>query len=309
MRRLPSLNSLRAFEATARHLSFTKAASELNVTAGAISQQVKQLEEYLGIKLFLRKNRMIELTQEARLGLPKISDGLDRFVEGVSAIRDCDNYKPLTITLPPTFAARWLMPRLTSFQKLHPDIDVRIDATYKLVDIINEDIDAGIRFGTGDYAGLEADFLLKQEVIPVCSPALLEASSAKGKSLKKPIDLSNHTLLHCDFFLNSTSQTQPDWDLWFSMVGVEADSIDTSHGVHFAQHDLLVQAAIEGQGIALVASISAQKALKDGLLVQPFDSGLPLEHAYYFIYPKAKASLSRVLVFRNWLLEEVKNEC
>ena len=306
MRQLPPLNSLRAFEATARHLSFTKAADELNVTAGAISQQVKQLEEYLGVKLFLRKNRIITLTQEAQLGLPQLSDGLDKFVEGVRAIQNCYNQKPLTITLPPTFAARWLMPRLAGFQKLHPEVDVRIDATYKLVDIINDDIDAGIRFGTGDYAGLEADFLLEQEVIPVCSPALLEASSAQGKSLKKPEDLSDHTLLHCDFFLNSTSQTQPDWDLWFAMVGVDAESIDTSRGVHFAQHDLLVQAAIEGQGVALVASISAQKAIKEGLLVQPFDSGLPLEHAYYFIYPKAKADLLRVQVFRQWLLEEVR---
>ena len=308
MRSLPPLNSLRAFEATARHLSFTNAADELNVTAGAISQQVKHLEEYLGIRLFIRKNRMITLTQEAQLALPYLTDGLDKLAEGVSAIRDYQVSKPLTITLPPTFAARWLMPRLMRFQKRHPEIDVRIDATYKLVDIINQDIDAGIRFGTGDYTGIESEFLFKQEVIPVCSPNLLTASSDKGLKLEKPEDLNNHTLLHCDFFLNNTSQTQPDWDLWFAMVGVDSNKIDTTHGVHFAQHDLLVQAAIEGQGVALVASISAQKALKEGLLVQPFDSGLPLEHAYYFIVPKAKIHLPRIQLFRKWLLEEVKKD-
>ncbi|MEE9446120.1 MAG: transcriptional regulator GcvA [Cocleimonas sp.] len=307
MRQLPPLNSLRAFEATARHLSFTKAANELNVTAGAISQQVKQLEEYLGFTLFLRQNRLITLTPEARLGLPYLSQGLDNFAAGISAMRDYQTTQPLTITLPPTFAARWLMPRLMGFQQQYPDIDVRIDATYKLVDLLHQDIDAGIRFGTGDYVGLESDFLFKQEVIPVCSPRLLNDAFQKGEKLERPEDLSHHTLLHCDFFLNSTSQTQPDWDLWFAMVDVDPNSVDTSRGVHFAQHDLLVQAAIEGQGVALVASISAQKALKEGLLVQPFDSGLPLEHSYYFIYPKEKADLPRIQLFREWLLKEVKN--
>jgi LysR family glycine cleavage system transcriptional activator len=304
MRQLPSLNALRAFEATARHLSFTKAANELNVTAGAVSQQVKLLEGYLGVKLFLRKNRMIKLTQDARLGLPYFTEGLDRFAEGVNVIQDSQQNKPLTITLPPTFAARWLMPRLTDFQQQYPDVDVRIDATYKLIDIIHEDIDAGIRFGTGDYVGLQSDFLFKQEVIPVCSPSLLTAAS----KLKKPEDLKQHTLLHCDFFLNSTSQTQPDWDLWLAMMGVEAGYIDTTRGVQFAQHDLLVQAAIEGQGVALVASISAQKAIKEKLLVQPFDSGLPLEHAYYFISSKEKSNLKRVQSFRQWLLKEVNQD-
>ena len=303
MRQLPPLNALRAFEATARHLSFTKAADELNVTAGAVSQQIKLLEAYLDITLFLRKNRMITLTEEAQLSLPYFTEGLNRFAKGVNVIQESQQNKPLTITLPPTFAARWLMPRLTKFQQQHPDVDVRIDATYKLVDIIHENIDAGIRFGTGEYKGLESDLLFKQEVIPVCSPALLRSE----KKLEKPADLKQHTLLHCDFFLNSTSQNQPDWDLWFAMVGVDSGQVDTSHGVHFAQHDLLVQAAIEGQGIALVASISAQKAIKEGLLVQLFDTGLPLEHAYYFIYPTEKSVLKRVQVFRKWLLEEVTN--
>lgn len=299
MRRLPPLNSLRAFEATARHLSFTKAADELSVTAGAVSQQVKGLEEYLNLQLFKRHNRMISLTQEASLVLPYLSEGLDKFAEGLDIINNFQLDKPLTITLPPTFAARWLMPRLMHFQKLHPEILVRIDATYKVVDIISEDIDAGIRFGTGNYAGIDSDFLFSQQVIPVCSPNLLK----QGSQLKKPEDLKNHTLLHCDFFLNADSQQQPDWDMWFAMAGV--DSVDTSLGIRFAQHDLLVQAAIEGQGVALVASISASKALADGDLVQPFESHIPLDNSYYFVCSKAKSTLPRIVAFRKWLLEEV----
>lgn len=300
MRRLPPLNALRAFEATARHLSFTKAADELNVTAGAVSQQVKSLEEYLGLKLFKRRNRIIELTLEGLMALPYLSEGLDKLAEGIGVIQSSQNNRPLTITLPPTFAARWLMPRLMTFQKRHPEILVRIDATYKVVDIVNEDIDAGIRFGTGDYTDMEADFLFSQEVIPVCSPALV----AQGSKLEKPEDLKNYTLLHCDFFLNANSQKQPDWDMWFAMASV--NNVDTSRGVHFAQHDLLVQAAIEGQGVALVASISARKALDEGLLIQPFESHIPLDNSYYFIYPKAKTKLPRIVAFRKWLLEEVE---
>ena len=298
MRQLPPLNSLRAFEATARHLSFTKAADELNVTAGAVSQQVKILEEYLGLKLFTRKNRMIALTHDALIGLPNFTDGLEKLAEGISAINQSQLNKPLTITLPPTFASRWLIPRLGAFQQLHPEIDVRIDATYKVVDIINEDIDASIRFGAGDFLGLESDFLFSQEVILVCSPNLLK----QDLKLDKPEDLERYTLLHCDFSLNSASQKQPDWDVWFQLVGV--DSVDTSRGVHFAQHDLLVQAAIEGQGVALVASISARKALKDGLLIQPFVSHIPLDNAYYFLCSKVKSNLPRVEAFRRWLLDE-----
>lgn len=304
MRRLPPLNSLRAFESTARHLSFTKGANELNVTAGAVSQQVKVLEEYLGLKLFKRQNRMVSLTQEALMLLPYLTEGLDKLVEGMDAIHSYQLDKPLTITLPPTFAARWLMPRLMSFQKRHPEIDVRIDATYKVVDIINEDIDAGIRFGTGNYSGMNSDFLFSQSVILVCSPDLLkQGSKLQDQKLEKAEDLKDFTLLHCDYSLTPTWQ-QPSWDVWFQMAGL--DNIDTTRGVHFAQHDLLVQAAIEGQGVALVARISAAKAIKDGLLVQPFDSHIPLDNSYYFIYPKAKANLPRIRAFRNWLLEEVK---
>lgn len=300
MRKLPPLNSIRAFEATARNLSFTKAANELNVSAGAISQQVKLLEDYLAIQLFKRKNRKIMLTDEAQVGLPQIIKGLDHLLEGINAIQNYQIDKPLTITLPPTFATRWLIPRLNSFQKLHPEIDVRIDATYKVLDLINDDIDAGIRFCSGNHPEFQADFLFSQKIMVVCSPALLE----KGVKLEVPEDLENFTLLHCDFHLWTSTKAQPDWDMWFSLAGI--DNFDTSRGVYFSQHDLLVQAAIEGQGVALVASVSADKAIKEGLLISPFKCNIPLDDSYYFICSKMKSNLPRVKVFRNWLLTEVE---
>ena len=301
MKQLPPLNSIRAFETTARHLSFTKAAEELNVTAGAVSQQVKALEEYLGVLLFHRKNRSITLTQEAIISLPQLADGFSKLSEGIESIRNYQTNKPLTITLPPTFASRWLMPRLMRFQSLHPEIDVRIDASYKMVDLINNDIDAAIRFGTGDYPNLHSDFLFEQKVIPVCSPDLLK----KGRQLESPEDLKNFTLLHCDYFLKPSSQAQPDWNMWFALVGIDMNIIDTKRGLHFAQHDLMVQAAIDGQGVGLIASVSAQQALKDGKLIQPFQSYIPLDDSYYFVYPKNKSNLKRIQAFREWLLNEV----
>ena len=301
MKQLPPLNSIRAFEATARHLSVTKAADELNVTAGAVSQQLKTLEAFLDIKLFKRENRKISLTQEAHLGLPYITDGLNKITEGIGTIRDHYTNKPLTITLPPTLAARWLMPRLINFQNIHPEIDVRIDATYKVVDLFTEDIDAGIRFGSGNYPDLNSDFLFSQEVILVCSPTLLK----NAPTLKTPEDLKNFTLLHCDFHLTSSSKTQPDWDMWFEMTGF--NKVNSSRSIYFTQHDLLVQAAIEGQGVALVASISAKKALDEGLLIRPFESSIPLDNSYYFIYPKVKSKLPRIQAFRKWLLDEANN--
>ena len=298
MRRLPPLNSLRSFEATARHLSFTKAADELNVTAGAVSQQVKLLEEYLGLKLFKRKNRMILLTDEAQLCLPYLTDGLDKFAEAMTVLRGYESNKQLTITLPPTFASRWLMPRLSGFQKQYPEIDVRIDASNELVDLVNEDIDVGIRFGTGDYSGLEADFLFSQEVFPVCSPKLL----LKGPKLEKPQDLENHTLLHGEYYTNDNSQV--DWGMWFATVGI--DSVDTSHGLHFTQHDLVIEAAIQGHGVALVGSVAISNDLEEGRLVQLFETSIPLEFSYYLVYSNMKSSQLRIKSFRQWLLDEVK---
>jgi len=301
MRRLPPLNSIRAFEATARHLSFSKAADELNVTPGAVSQQVKVLEDYLGLKLFKRKNRMILLTDEAQICLPLLSQGLDKLVQGIDIIREQNNDKPLTITASPTFASRWLMPRLTSFQKEFPDIDVRIDARNTIVDLVNDDIDVGIRFGDGEYDGLEAEYLFSQSVIPVCNPCLLKGET----KLLTPNDLKNHTLLHShdDYFF--TDNTHVDWEMWIATVGEKG--VDASRGLHFSQHNLLIEAAVRGQGVALVGSMTVSDELESGELVKLFkDSDIPLSPSYYLVYSKNKTKLPRLTFFRQWLLNEVK---
>jgi len=301
MRRLPPLNSIRAFEATARHLSFSKAADELNVTPGAVSQQVKVLEDYLNLKLFKRKNRMILLTDEAQICLPLLSEGLDKLSQGIDSIREQSNHKPLTITASPTFASRWLMPGLTSFHQKFPDIDVRIDASNTMVDLVNDDIDVGIRFGNGDYPGLEAEYLFSQSVIPVCNPALLKGEN----KLLTPEDLKNHTLLHShdDYFF--TDNTHVDWEMWIATVG--AKGVDASRGLHFSQHNLLIEAAVRGQGVALVGSITVSNELESGELVKPFeDSDIPLSPSYYLVYSNTKARLTRMKIFRQWLLDEVK---
>lgn len=300
MRKLPPLHSLKAFEATARHLSFTKAAEELNVTPGAVSQQVKALEEYLSLKLFKRRNRMILLTEEAQICLPYLSDGLDKLAQGIDAIHAHESDKPLTITLSPTFASRWLMPRLNSFHQCHPEISVRFDATNNLVDLVNEDIDLGIRFGTGDYSGLDADFLFTLEVFPVCSPELL----AKGPPLETPQDLKHYTLLHGENYSYDKNFVQVDWDMWFATVGVKG--MDTSNGLYFTQHTLAVEAAIQGQGVALVGSAIHSLDLKEGHLVKLFESAIPLGFSYYLVCSKAKSKQPRIQAFREWLLKEVK---
>ena len=301
MRRLPPLNSIRAFEATARHLSFSKAAEELNVTPGAVSQQVKVLEDYLDLKLFKRKNRMILLTDEAQICLPTLSEGLDLLLQSINMIREQSNDKPLTITAPPTFASRWLMPRLTSFQREFPDIDVRIDASNDIADLVNDDIDVGIRFGSGEFNGLETDYLFSQNVIPVCNPALLKGEH----KLETPEDLKNHTLLHAhgDYFF--IDKTHVDWEMWFATVGVEGKG--GRHGLHFSQHNLLVEAAIRGQGVALVGDVVVNEELKSGQLVKLFvDTDIPLKFSYYLIYSNARSNLPRIQIFRQWLLDEVK---
>lgn len=298
-RRLPPLNSIRAFEATARHFSFSKAADELNVTPGAVSQQVKVLEDYLNIQLFKRKNRAILLTEEAQVCLPLLSEGLDKLSKGIDLIREQSNQKPLTITTPPALTAYWLLPRLSHFKQQFPDIDVRIDASNTLADLINDDIDVGIRFGTGDYPELETQYLFSQNIIPVCSPSLLSTHS-----IQTPQDLEGITLLHTqsDFFVRDN--THVDWDMWFATVG--STHVDPHHGLHFSQHSLAVDAAIRGQGVALVGDVIVSDELASGQLIKLFDdTDIPLNFSFYLVYSKTKATLQRVQSFRTWLLNEV----
>jgi len=296
MASLPPLNSLRAFEAVGRHLSFSKAANELNVTPGAISQQIRGLEEFLEIKLFKRRNRSIVLTDSGQVFLPLLSDGFSRIAEAVDSVRRSQGEEPLTITAAPSFTSKWLIPRLCKFQALHPEIDVRIDASSRLVDFVREDIDVGIRFGTGEIEGLDSNYLFSFDLIPVCSPDLKH----EGKAVHDLSDIRHHTLLHSqdtDF-----DPSFPDWAMWLATAGV--DDVDASRGIFFSQGEMVIEAAIEGQGIALGASVMVAGALESGRLVQPFETRLPVRLSFHLITTRQKTRSSKIGAFRQWILDE-----
>jgi len=296
MKRLPPLKSLQAFESAGRHLSFTLAAQELNVTPGAISQQIRQLEEFLEVKLFKRLNRAIVLTEHGQLLLPSIGLGFEQLREGVNLLLQRADGGPLTITSAPSFVSKWLIPRLSRFKALHRDIDVRIDTSDRLVDFAREDIDVGIRFGDGQYPELETIFLFAFDLIPVCSPDLLR----QGRQLKTVSDLKNFTLLHSNY--DELDPGWPDWAMWLKVV--DAEDVDASHGIYFNQSDQLFQAAIDGQGVALLANVMADPEVAAGRLVQPFSARLPVKLNYHLVTSPYKARLAKVSAFREWILEE-----
>ena len=296
MIRLPPLNALRAFDAAGRHLSFTQAAAELNVTPGAISQQIRALEDYLEVKLFKRINRTIVLTEAGQLFLPLISSGFEQFGEAVAMLRERRSDGPLTITSAPSFMAKWLIPRLGKFKTRHPGIDVRIDTSDRLVDLMHEDIDVGIRFGNGAYPELDTLYLFSFDLIPVCSPELLR----RHGGLQQVSDLKNHILLHSNY--DELDPGWPDWDMWLKVVG--ADDVDTEHGIYFNQSDLLFQAALDGQGVALIANVMAEPEIKAGRLLQPFEQRLPVKLNYHLVTSPQKAKTAKVAAFREWILDE-----
>jgi len=296
MSRLPPLKSLQAFESAGRHLSFTGAAQELNVTPGAISQQIRLLEEFLETKLFKRMNRVIVLTDSGQLFLPMISAGFEQFSEAVGLLQRTRSDGPLTITSAASFVSKWLIPRLSRFKALHPQIDVRIDTSDRLVDFMHEDIDVGIRFGNGVYPELDTVFLFSFDLIPVCSPELMR----HGNGLKRVSDLKNFTLLHSNY--DELDSGWPDWAMWLKVV--DAEDVDSTHGIYFNQSDVLFQAAMDGQGVALVASVMADPEIAAGNLVQPFSARLPVKMNYHLVTSPHKARIAKVAAFREWLLAE-----
>jgi LysR family transcriptional regulator, glycine cleavage system transcriptional activator len=296
-RRLPPLNSLRAFEAAARHLSFSKAAEELHVTPAAISHQIKALEEQLGVPLFRRLNRAVLLTDAGQACLPGLSEAFDRMAAVLERLRAQDGGGPLTVSTSPAFAAKWLVPRLERFQERCPEIDVRVSAAMRLVDFTREDVDLAIRYGSGRYAGLLAEVLLTNEVVPVCAPALLESS----RPLRAPQDLRQHTLLHDD---TSTSDgAYPNWAMWLRAAGVEG--VDPSRGPRFDYSGLVLDAATAGHGVALALSTIVAADIAAGRLVKPFAIAVPTPFAYYVVCPEARAGRPKVEAFRRWLRAEV----
>jgi LysR family glycine cleavage system transcriptional activator len=289
-RRLPPLSALRAFEAAARHLSFTRAAGELHVTQTAISHQIRALEELLGVRLFRRLPRGLLLTEEGQTYLPAVRDAFDRIDAATEQLAAVSASGTLTVSVVPSFGAKWLVPRLGRFRAVHPDIDLRISTASHLVDFAREDVDVGIRMGRGNYPGLRVDRLFGETMTPVCAPALLEGSHP----LRQPEDLRHHVLLHEDDYTA--------WQLWLKLARVE--SVDAQRGPIFTDGAIVVQAAAEGQGVALARSALAAGDVAAGRLVQPFDVSIPYELAYYLVCLEATAERPKVRRFREWVLAE-----
>ena len=289
-RQLPSLNALKAFEAAARNESFTRAAEELYVTQGAVSHQVKALEAELGVRLFSREPQRLVITEAGRDYLAVVRDALDRIAMGTERLLHRQSAGVLTVSTSPNFASKWLVHRLGRFADAHPAIDLRVSATHHHVDFAREDVDLAIRHGDGIAPGLDVTRLLKEELFPVCSPKLMRGRHA----LRKPADIAAHTLLHLD--------NRQDWSKWLDAAGVK--DADLSRGAVFNQASMAIDAALDGQGIALARTALAAHDLICGRLVRPFSLVLPVSYAYWIVCPKATAKLPKITTFREWLVAE-----
>jgi LysR family transcriptional regulator, glycine cleavage system transcriptional activator len=290
---LPSLNGLRAFEAAARHLSFTRAAAELNVTQTAISHQIRRLEEQLGLKLFVRRNRALALTREAESYLPAVRAAFDDLRRATQRLKRPQRDGLLTLSTLASLAAKWLLPRVVAFQEAHPGLEVRVSASTHLVDFQREEIDMAVRYGRGDWPGLRAHWLMAEDIFPVCSPALLKGPNP----LKRPEDLAHHTLLHATL-------SREDWQLWLTAAGLPA-ALALRRGLSFDQSFMAIQAAIDGLGVALGRTPFVEADIAAGRLVVPFELVLPDEAGFYVVAPEESANAPKIALFRDWLIASV----
>jgi LysR family transcriptional regulator, glycine cleavage system transcriptional activator len=291
MRKLPPMSTLRSFEAAARLLSFSKAADELLVTHGAVSRSIRSLEDYLGIKLFKRNIRAVVLTQAGASYFAVVRGLLETLSSATVTLMDQQSSGVINISTLDSFAAKWLVPRLFRFSHRHVDIDVRLSTSEQLANFSSDGIDLVIRYGRGNYPGLTAELLLKEELTPVCSPKLMQGENPP----RILADLRHHTLIHDEFPI--------DWVSWLRFAG--APEIDARRGIRFQSSVHAVQAAVQGDGIALGRSALVADDLKAGRLVQPFTLAQPTDLAYYVVYPPQSITRPKIRAFRDWLLEEV----
>lgn len=296
---LPGTRALRTLDAAGRYLNFTRAAEELGLTPAAVSYQIKEIEEQLGLVLFSRTSRTVRLTEAGQILLEASGDALDLLNRAVVRARKSARGEALLkVTVDAHFATKWLMRRVDRFRERQPGIELRFDISYGLRDFELDDIDAGIRFGSGDYPGLASHRLFGNVIIPVCSPHLLK----KGPPLKAPRDLFNHSLAHIEW--SRRGVTWPNWRMWMAAAGL--GDFDDSRVIVFASSSDAVQAALEGDAVALVDFAMVANDLAEGRLVQPFDLGIRMagEFAYYLVYPENAAADPRIVAFREWILEE-----
>jgi LysR family transcriptional regulator, glycine cleavage system transcriptional activator len=290
---LPSLNGLRAFEAAARQLSFTRAAVELNVTQTAISHQIRRLEEQLGVRLFERRTRELRLTREAAAYLPAVQGAFEELRQATARLRRPARDGMLTVSTTASLAAKWLVTRVAAFQDANPGLEVRITTSAHLVDFRREEIDMAVRYGRGNWPGLRTRWLMAEDMFPVCSPALLHAR----KPLRRPADLVEHTLLH-------TTESREDWQLWLTANGLPT-SIAARRGLSFDQGFMATQAAVDGLGVALGRTRFVEADIAAGRLVVPFDVVLPADAGFYIVVPEETADTPKIALFRDWLIASV----
>ncbi|QZD73829.1 transcriptional regulator GcvA [Pseudomonas sp. 3-2] len=288
--RLPSLNGLRAFECAARHMSFTRAAEELNVTQTAISHQIRRLEDELGVRLFMRLKDGLALTDEGNAYLPGIRSAFLELRYSTEKLLESSNNSVLTISTLVSVASKWLLPRLPSFREAHPQIDVRISASTEWVDFRKGGIDAAIRYGDGNWPGLRADWLMADEIFPVCSPRLLTGD----KPLNTPVDLAHHPLLQV------SGVTANDWNDWLHAAG-QPPLTANGPRLTFDLAMMAVQAAIDGQGVCIGRSTYVDDDLRAGRLVAPFDLRLKSASGFYLVTPHDQAESKKIVAFRGWL--------
>ncbi|MDO8790069.1 MAG: transcriptional regulator GcvA [Sulfuritalea sp.] len=306
--RLPPLNALRAFEAAARHLSFKKAAAELAVTPTAVSHQIKMLEEFLGLSLFRRLTRALELTPQGEAMLPKVREGLECFAAAVESTHEQTSTGRLIVVAPPMFATRWLVPRLQRFTLAAPQVKLHVvsslgaidsdppggELQFDSIDLREDDSQIVVRYGTGAYPGCRVDRIFGPDYIAVCSPKLLKSK----RPLRQPADVRFHVLLHDDTIANE--RARPSWEEWLRQAGVAG--VDCNAGPHFSDSGLALVAAVDGLGIALASKPLVAAEIADGRLVAPFDISVGQPYAYYLVTPEAIAERPAVEAFRQSLL-------
>jgi LysR family glycine cleavage system transcriptional activator len=291
--RLPPLNALKAFEAAARHESFTRAAEELCVTQGAVSHQVKALEADLAIKLFNRERQRLIITEAGRDYLAVVRDALDRIAVGTERLLHRQSAGVLTVSTSPDFAAKWLVHRLGHFAEAHAGIDLRVSATMHHVDFAREDVDMAVRHGDGNWPGLDAVQLSAEQLFAICSPKLMS-----GRRLARPADILKFPLIHLD--------SRADWTKWLRVAGISDDNV--RHGPVLNRASMVIDAAINGQGIALARTTLAAWDLINGRLVRPFAEALRLSKTYWIVCPKATSNVPKIATFRDWLLAEAAQD-
>ena len=293
-RRLPPLNALKAFEAAARHLSFTRAADELFVTQAAVSHQIKALEEFLSLKLFIRRNRTLLLTEEGQAYFLELKDIVKNLQDATERLLARGSKGAITVATPPSFASQWLVPRISKFSLAYPDIDVRLKAVDFDEGFLADDIDVAIYYGRGRWSGIQAEKLHTEFLTPLCSPSLFQGS----KPLNSLADLKHHVLLH--------DSSRAIWKMWLKHFNVFG--VNVNQGPVFSHSMMVMQAAALGQGIALGNSVLAKPELDAGRLIMPFEEKLESRDAYYLVCHEGQAEMGKISAFRDWVMNLVQEE-